>query len=77
MTAYNFCFYLQNTKIQISQTGGKRFSDTSPFSIPWPKCLTLPSPIFCWAKAVAVVEQLPRHLRVDGSSLSTGTGTIG
>ncbi len=35
-TTDNFCFYLQNRLIQTSQTGGKRYSDTSPFSIPWP-----------------------------------------
>jgi len=27
--------YLQNRLIQTSQTGGQRYSDTSPFSIPW------------------------------------------
>jgi hypothetical protein len=32
--ADNFCFYLQNRLIQTSQTGGQRYSDTSPFSIP-------------------------------------------
>jgi hypothetical protein len=32
----NFCFYLQNRLIQTSQTGGQWYSDTSPFSIPWP-----------------------------------------
>jgi hypothetical protein len=30
-----FCFYLQNRLMQPSQTGGQRYSDTSPFSIPW------------------------------------------
>ncbi len=34
MTTDNFCFYLQNRLIQTSQTGGQRYSDTSPFSIP-------------------------------------------
>jgi hypothetical protein len=34
MTTENFCFYLQNRLIQASQTGGKWYSDTSPFSIP-------------------------------------------
>jgi hypothetical protein len=29
-----FCFYLQNRLIQTSQTGGRWYSDTSPFSIP-------------------------------------------
>ena len=33
----NFCFYLQNSLIQTSQTGGQQYSDTSPFSVPWPK----------------------------------------
>jgi hypothetical protein len=36
MTTDNFCFYLQNRLIQTSQTGGQQYSDTSPFSIPWP-----------------------------------------
>jgi hypothetical protein len=35
MTTDNFCFYLQNRLFQTSQTGGQRYSDTSPFSIPW------------------------------------------
>ena len=35
MTTDNFCFYLQNSLIQTSQTGGQRYSDTSPFCIPW------------------------------------------
>ncbi len=35
MTTDNFYFYLQNRLIQTSQTGGQRYSDTSPFSIPW------------------------------------------
>jgi hypothetical protein len=35
MTADNFCFYLQNRRIQNSQTGGQQYSDTSPFSKPW------------------------------------------
>jgi hypothetical protein len=35
MTTDNFCFYLQNRLIQTSQTGGQRYGDTSPFSIPW------------------------------------------
>jgi hypothetical protein len=35
MITDNFCFYLQNRLIQISQTGGQWYSDISPFSIPW------------------------------------------
>jgi hypothetical protein len=35
MTTDNFCFYLHNGLIQTSHTGGQRYSDTSPFSIPW------------------------------------------
>jgi hypothetical protein len=34
MTTDNFCSYLQNRLFQTSQTGGQRYSDTSPFSIP-------------------------------------------
>ncbi len=37
MSTDNFCFYLQNRLSQTSQTGGQQYSDTSPFSIPWPK----------------------------------------
>jgi hypothetical protein len=37
MTTDNFCFYLQNRLNQTGQTGGQRYSDTSPFSIPWCK----------------------------------------
>jgi len=42
MTTDNFCFYLQNSIIQTSQTGGQWYSDTSPFSIPWLYLLLLP-----------------------------------
>ncbi len=35
MTTDNFCICLQNRLIQTSQTGGQKYSDTSPFSIPW------------------------------------------
>jgi len=35
MTTNNFCFDLQSILIQTSQTGGQRYSDTCPFSIPW------------------------------------------
>jgi hypothetical protein len=34
MATNNFCFYLQNRPIQICQTGGQWYSDTSPISIP-------------------------------------------
>jgi hypothetical protein len=34
MTIDNCSFYLQNRLIQTSQTGGQRYSDTSPLSIP-------------------------------------------
>jgi len=37
MTTDNFCCYLINRLIQTSKTGGKWYSYTSPFSIPWPK----------------------------------------
>jgi hypothetical protein len=35
MTTDNFCFCLQNRLIPKGQTGGQRYSDTSPFTIPW------------------------------------------
>ncbi len=34
MTTDKFCFYLQNRLFQTSQTGGRWYNDTSPFSIP-------------------------------------------
>ncbi len=34
MTTDNFCFYLQNRLIQISEAGGHRYSDTSPLLFP-------------------------------------------
>ncbi len=34
MTTDNFCRYLQNRRIQTSQTGGQQYSVTSPFSFP-------------------------------------------
>jgi hypothetical protein len=37
MTTENFRFYFQNRRIQISQTGGQWYSDTSPSIIPWLK----------------------------------------
>jgi hypothetical protein len=41
MTTDNFYFYLQNRQIQTRQTGGQRYNDTFPFSIPlFPACLT-------------------------------------
>jgi hypothetical protein len=43
MTTDNFCSYLQNILIQTSQTGGQRYSDTSPFSIPWSMTTTVQS----------------------------------
>jgi hypothetical protein len=42
MTTDNICFYLQNRLIQTSQTGGQRYSDTSPLSVPWLQYLTDP-----------------------------------
>ena len=36
MTTDIYCFYLLNRPIQTSQKGGQQYSDTSPFSIPWP-----------------------------------------
>jgi hypothetical protein len=34
MTTDNFCFYLQNSLIQTSQTGGQQYSDISPLVFP-------------------------------------------
>ncbi len=41
MTTDNFCFYLQNRQIQTGLAGGQWYSNTSPFSIPWFKLLSL------------------------------------
>jgi hypothetical protein len=41
LTTDIFCFYLQNRRIQNSQTGGQLYSDTSPFSIPCTRKHTL------------------------------------
>ncbi len=60
MTTDNFCFYLQNRLIQTSQTGGQRYSDTSPFSIPWyePLQIVLPNlPDIVAALALAIVDR--------------------
>ncbi len=54
MTTDNFCFYLQNRLIQTSQTGGQRYSDTSPFSIPWTE-----SPF--WVSGFENGHQTPRE----------------
>jgi len=35
VTTDNFYFYLQNRLFQTSPTGGQRYNDTFPFSIPW------------------------------------------
>ncbi len=35
VTTDNFCFYMKNRLLQISQTGGQWYSVTSPISIPW------------------------------------------
>ncbi len=32
---WQFLFYLQNILIQTSQTEGRQYNDSSPFSIPW------------------------------------------
>jgi hypothetical protein len=52
MTTDKFCFYLQNRLIQMSQTGGQWYSDTSPFSIPCLEC------------GRAVIGQRKREIRV-------------
>jgi hypothetical protein len=39
MTTDNFCFYLQSSLIQTSQTGGQWYN--SPFSIPWLESLSM------------------------------------
>ncbi len=43
MTTDNICSYLQKRLIQTSQTGGKQYSDTSPFSVPWSRVQIQPS----------------------------------
>jgi hypothetical protein len=41
MTTKKICFYLQNRPIQTIETGGQRYSDTSPFSVPLARCLSI------------------------------------
>jgi len=49
MTTENFCFYLQNSLIQSSQTGGQWYNDISPFSIPWLNiCVVIKSNLDVW-----------------------------
>ncbi len=60
MITDNFCFYLQNRLIQTSQTGGQRYSDISPFSIPWIEC-SLARPA-----CLVLVEQLCPQPKVAG-----------
>jgi len=57
MTTDNFCFYLQNRLVQTSQTGGPLYSDTSPFSIPWPNLL-LPILIACTREVLLMGVEL-------------------
>jgi hypothetical protein len=64
MTTDNFCFYLQNRLIQTSQTGGQRYSDTSPFSIPWLKYVhALAVLTFFTAMSCLSVSALPAGLK--------------
>jgi hypothetical protein len=58
ITTDNFCLYLQNRPIQISQTGGQQYSDTSPFSIPWWQHLARleSSPFYCLLKEVKLTK---------------------
>jgi hypothetical protein len=51
MTNDNFFVYLQNRLIQTSQTGGQRYSDTSPFSIP---CVSLSLSMVAAVKSFSV-----------------------
>jgi len=52
MTTDNFCFYLQNRLIQTRQTGGQRYSDTSPFSIP----CSHGQPLFIYTSAKDILD---------------------
>jgi hypothetical protein len=62
MTTDNFCFYLQNRLIQTSQTGGQRYRDTSPFSIPW----------FCPAKGLKYTFKTPKKVQQKQERGDTG-----
>jgi hypothetical protein len=57
MTTDNFCLNLQNRQILTSQTGGQRYSDTSPFSIPWQSYLSEKH-----ATTVAAHRDLSKHI---------------
>ncbi len=59
MTTDHFCFYLPNSLIQTSQTGGQRYSDTSPFSIPW--CIK-PRSAYVNSVSPSLSLSLPRSL---------------
>jgi hypothetical protein len=58
MTTDNFCFYLQNSLTQNSQTGGQWYSGTSPFSIPW--SIRLFVQLFC-----CMSGRPPAHLSIS------------
>jgi hypothetical protein len=49
-----FCFYLQNRLIHTSPTGGQQYSDTSPFSIPWPLVATMAAIFLLFSKSSLV-----------------------
>jgi hypothetical protein len=60
MTIDNFHFYLQNRQIISGQTGGQRYSDTSPFSVPWYRLQVLSE------NNRLVAEQLPQNMQLMG-----------
>jgi hypothetical protein len=51
---------LQNRLIQTSQTGGQRYSDTSPLSVPWLHPLfflfTFPCPLYALKRTVPLLK---------------------
>jgi hypothetical protein len=71
MTTENFYYYMQNRLFQTSPTGGQRYRDTSPFSIPWPVILNLL--IFFWWNKLETFCQFVLALSGSGGG---GTQTL-
>jgi hypothetical protein len=69
MTTDNFCFYFAKRLIQTSQTGGQRYSDTSPFSIPW---ANLPATSQCWLRPARTASGPEKFDRFSTNAIAAG-----
>jgi hypothetical protein len=81
VTTDNFCFYLQNRRIQTSQTGGQWYSVTSPFCITclWvtPVAYHIGEQLKC-AIPLSIVLVFLTHIRLDFKGLpGTNTSLLG